>query len=122
MAQNVPIPEETSSPENAILQQAIKFIGEENFPKAKELLTGLLQTDQHNATYWVWLSAAMDTQKERLYCLQMAYKVDPTNAAARRGLILMGALEPDGSQTPFPMNHPRLWEHRLKLAEEKDKP
>lgn len=122
MAQKIPTPEETSSPETAILNQAIRLIGEQNFPKAKELLTGLLQTDQHNATYWVWLSAAMDTQKERLYCLQMAYKVDPANPAARRGLILMGALEPDGSQTPFPMNHPRLWEHRLKLAEDKDKP
>ncbi len=105
-----------------MLNQAIKFIGDEQYSKAKELLTGLLQTDQHNATYWVWLSAAMETQKERLYCLQMAYKVDPSNMAAQRGLILLGALNPADAQTPFPMNHPRPWELRLRLAEEKDKP
>jgi len=105
-----------------MLEQAIKFIGEEKFPQAKEMLTGLLQTDQNNATYWVWLSAAMETQKERLYCLQMAYKVDPANAAARRGLVLMGALSADDSLPPFPMNHPRPWETKLKLADEKPQP
>ncbi len=105
-----------------MLEQAIKFIGEGKFPQAKELLTNLLQTNQNNATYWVWMSAAMETQKERLYCLQMAYKADPANAAARRGLVLLGALNPDDAQMPFPMNHPRPWESKLKLDEEKDKP
>jgi tetratricopeptide (TPR) repeat protein len=120
MVQNTLPPE--NSPQDAMLEQAIKFIGEEKYPKAKELLTGLLQTDQNNASYWVWLSAAMETPKERLYCLQMAYRVDPTNAAARRGLILLGALNPDDAQAPFPMNHPRPWESRLRLADEKEKP
>ena len=105
-----------------MLEQAIKFIGEGKFPEAKELLTGLLQTDQNNATYWVWMSAAMETQKERLYCLQMAYKMDPANTAARRGLVLMGALSPDDSLPPFPMNHPRPWETKIKLEEEKSRP
>jgi tetratricopeptide (TPR) repeat protein len=105
-----------------MLEQAIKFIGEGKFPEAKELLTGLLHADQNNATYWVWMSAAMETQKERLYCLQMAYKMDPANTAARRGLVLMGALSPDDSLAPFPMNHPRPWEVKLKLADEKPQP
>ena len=102
-----------------MLEQAVRFIGEGNYPKAKELLTGLLKDDQNNVTYWVWMSAAMETQKERLYCLQMAYKMDPNNTAAQRGLVLMGALPPDESLTPFPMNHPRPWESKLKLADEK---
>ena len=105
-----------------MLEQAIKFIGEEKFPQAKELLTNLLRTDQNNVTYWVWMSAAMETQKERLYCLQMAYKIDPSNATARRGLTLMGALPPDESLSPFPMNHPRAWESKLRLADEVAKP
>lgn len=115
------IPPEISAQE-AMLQQAIKFIREGKYPEAKDLLTRLLRSDQNNATYWVWMSAAMETQKERLYCLQMAYKMDPANAAARRGLILMGALNPDESLAPFPMNHPRPWESKLKLADEKPKP
>lgn len=105
-----------------MLQHAIEAIRQENFPQARDILTKLLKADQNSPAYWVWMSAAMETQKERLYCLQAAYKLDPTDAAARRGLLLMGALPPDDSIQPFPMNHPRPWENKLKLADEKPKP
>jgi tetratricopeptide (TPR) repeat protein len=110
------------SQEDLMLEQAIESIRQGKFAQSKDLLTRLLRTDQNNATYWVWMSATMETQKERLYCLQMAYKIDPANAAARRGLIMMGALNPTESLTPFPMNHPRPWEAKIKLADEKPKP
>lgn len=105
-----------------MLQVAIEAIRQENFAQARDVLTKLLKADQNNPAYWVWMSAAMETPKERLYCLQTAYKLDPTDAAARRGLILMGALPPDDSIQPFPMNHPRPWENKLKLVDEKPKP
>lgn len=113
----------TSEPtaQERMLQHAIEAIRQEKFAQAKEILTKLLQADQNNPTYWIWLSAAMETQKERLYCLQTAYKLDPSDAAARRGLLLMGALPPDELITPFPMNHPRAWETKLKVAEEAPK-
>ncbi len=120
MVQNTLPPEDSAH--NPALEQAIRLIGDGKYAKAKEILTSLLQTDQNNATYWVWMSATMETQKERLYCLQMAYKMDPTNAAAQRGLVLLGALNPDEMTIPFPMNHARPWESRLRLAEEKDRP
>lgn len=115
------LPSEQSQ-EELMLEQAIESIRQGKFAPAKDLLTRLLRTDQNNAIYWVWMSATMDTHKERLYCLQMAYRMDPANAAARRGLILMGALNPDESLTPFPMNHPRPWEAKIKLADDKPKP
>jgi len=102
-----------------MLTQAVEDIRQGQFAKARDILTKLLRTDQNNATYWVWMSAAMETPKERLYCLQMANKTDPLNASARRGLILMGALTPDDTVQPFPMNHPRPWEAKVKLADEK---
>jgi tetratricopeptide (TPR) repeat protein len=110
------------SPQERMLQHAIEAIRQENFAQAREILTKLLKADQNNPAYWVWMSAAMETKKERLYCLQAAYKLDPTDVTARRGLILMGALPPDDSIQPFPMNHPRPWENKLKLADEKPKP
>jgi tetratricopeptide (TPR) repeat protein len=105
-----------------MLQQAIDAIRAEKFAQARDILKKLLYTDQQNPDYWVWMSAAMETQKERLYCLQSAYKLDPTNAAARRGLTLMGALPAGDVLQPFPMNHPRAWEAKLKLAEAKARP
>jgi tetratricopeptide (TPR) repeat protein len=109
------------SAEEMLFHQAIAFIEEGKNAEAREVLTRLLKTDQNNATYWVWLSAAMETSKERLYCLQTALRLDPENTAARRGLTLMGGLPPEEGLTPFPMNHPRPWELKLQLADEKPK-
>jgi tetratricopeptide (TPR) repeat protein len=81
-----------------------------------------LKTDQNNATYWVWMSATVETNRERIYCLQTALKFDPENASAKRGLILLGAIPPDESIEPFPLNRPRAWEEKLLLAHEQPQP
>ncbi|MGC8856062.1 MAG: tetratricopeptide repeat protein [Anaerolineae bacterium] len=104
--------------EDTMFQDAVDALREGNKARARELLTLLLKSDQQNATYWVWLSAAMETPKERAYCLQTALKLDPENAAAKRGLLLLGALPPDEHIPPFPLNHPRPWENELLLAHE----
>lgn len=108
--------------DDAIFQEAVDALREGNKTKARELLTGLLKTDQNNATYWIWMSAVVDTAKERIYCLQTALKLDPENATAKRGLVLHGALPADETVQPFPLNRPRAWEERLLLAHEKPKP
>src|SRR5512132_2316650 len=104
---------------DAVFQEAVEALRGGNKSRARELLTGLLKTDQNNATYWVWMSATVDTTKERIYCLQTAFKLDPQNEAAKRGLILHGALPPDETIQPFPVNRPRSWEEKLLLAHEK---
>jgi tetratricopeptide (TPR) repeat protein len=62
---------------------------------AKELLSRLLRSDSANAEYWVWMSAVVDTKRERIYCLESALKIDPTNRAALRGLVVLGARKPE---------------------------
>ena len=106
------------SGENTMLREVIDALRLGNQARARDLLTRLLKMDVKNPTYWVWLSAAVDTQKERLYCLQMALQADPQNAAAKRGLILLGALPPDDSVPPFPVNRARLWEEKLTIPQE----
>jgi tetratricopeptide (TPR) repeat protein len=106
------------SGENIMLREAIEALRLGDRVRARDLLTRLLKTDQNNVNYWLWLSATVDSQKERLYCLQTALKVDPENTAAKRGLILLGAIPPDDSIPPFPVNRPRLWEEKLELPKE----
>jgi len=108
--------------DDVIFQEAVDALRGGDKTRARELLTGLIKNDQSNVEYWIWLSAAMETSKERLYCLQTAFKLDPENATAKRGLILLGALPADETVQPFPMNRPRAWEERLLLAHEKPKP
>lgn len=106
-------------PGNTIFQDAVDALRHGDKPRAKEILTSLLRSDQNNPTYWIWLSAAVDSAKERIYCLQTALKLDPGNGTAKRGLILFGALTPNESVQPFPMNRTRAWEEKLLLVNEK---
>src|SRR5512143_933282 len=108
--------------DDVVFQEAVEALREGKKARARELLTGLLKTDQNNATYWVWMSATVDSPKERIYCLQTALKLDPENATAKRGLILLGALPPDENVQPFSLNRPRAWEQKLLLAHEVPKP
>ncbi len=104
---------------DTMFQDAVNALRRGDKKRAKELLTLLLKSDQNNSTYWVWLSASVDNTKERIYCLQTALKLNPENGTAKRGLILLGALAPDDSIQPFPMNRPRAWEEKLLLANER---
>jgi tetratricopeptide (TPR) repeat protein len=104
--------------EDTMLREAIEALRRGDRAHARDLLTRLLKTNQKNVQYWVWLSATVDTQKERLYCLQTAFQLDPQNAAAKRGLILLGGLPPDDSVPPFPVNRPRAWEQELAIPQE----
>lgn len=105
--------------EDTMFQDAVAALRKGDKPRAKELLTLLLKADQNNPTYWIWLSASVDNSKERIYCLQTALKLDPENKTAKRGLILLGALAPDAALQPFTVPHPRAWEEKLLLANEK---
>lgn len=104
--------------EDTLLTEAIELIRQGKKKQAKDILTRLLKTDQRNATYWVWMSVAVTTQKERLYALQTALKADPENEAAKRGLVLMGAMPLDTDVEPFPLIKPRLWEEQLEEDDE----
>ncbi|GAB4450367.1 MAG: hypothetical protein OHK0041_12280 [Anaerolineales bacterium] len=125
MADPTPVPSpsrEASGADDVLFQEAVDALRGGNKARARELLTGLLKDNQTNPEYWTWLSAAMETPKERMYCLQTALKLDPAHVAAKRGLILLGALPPDESVQPFSMPRTRAWEETLLLAHERPKP
>lgn len=107
--------------DDSTFQEAVEALRQKNKAKAKELLTKLLKNEQNNVQYWIWLSAAVETTKEQIYCLQTALRLDPENSIAKRGLILLGALPPDESVQPFPLNRPRLWDEQLALATDQPK-
>ncbi|GAB4503889.1 MAG: hypothetical protein Fur0043_08820 [Anaerolineales bacterium] len=107
--------------DDTAFQEAVEALRAKDRSKAKDLLTQLLKSDQNNAQYWIWLSAAVESPKEQIYCLQTALRLDPENATAKRGLILLGALPADESVPPFPLNRPRLWDEKLALATDQPK-
>ncbi|MFZ6028403.1 MAG: tetratricopeptide repeat protein [Chloroflexota bacterium] len=84
-----------------MFQEAVNAVRQGQRARAKDLLSRLLRSEQKNAEYWIWMSAVVDTPNERQYCLQTALKLEPNHPAAKRGLIMLGAL-PGDDVAPVP--------------------
>lgn len=88
--------------DDVMLQEAIDAIKQGQRRRARDLLTRLLRADQQSPVYWLWMSSVVDTVKEQIYCLQQVQRFDPENAAAKRGLALVGALSSERTVSPMP--------------------
>ncbi|HKJ27331.1 MAG TPA: hypothetical protein VJ965_06820, partial [Anaerolineales bacterium] len=95
--------------EDRILQEAIKAIENGQRARARDLLTRLLRQDQTEVSYWLYMSAVVDTQKERNFCLENALKFDPENETAMRGLVMSGGKPFDSNVVSLrPLNERKL--------------
>ncbi|MFN2236901.1 MAG: tetratricopeptide repeat protein, partial [Anaerolineales bacterium] len=83
-----------------IFQEAKESILQGQHERGKDILTRLLNTYEDDPELWLLMSSVVDTQKERIYCLQTVLKFDPENSMARQGLTLLGALQPDETIQP----------------------
>ena len=88
--------------ENVMFQEAIDAVRQGQRHRAHDLLTRLLRADQSNPEYWLWMSSVVDTVKERTYCLQMVLRLDPGNATASQGLVLLGVTPAAMTLAPVP--------------------
>ena len=89
-------------PEDVMLREAMEAVRMGQRARAQDLLTRLLRADQSNPVYWLWMSSVVDTSKEQIYCLQTVLRLEPGNRAARQGLVLIGAAQPDENVVPRP--------------------
>jgi tetratricopeptide (TPR) repeat protein len=99
---------------------ALEAINQGQTTRARDLFTRLLRSDSSKAEYWLWMSTLVDTNQERIYCLESALRVDPDNEAAKRGLIILGARQADKDVTPAPLIR-RHWEKELENVAEPPK-
>lgn len=72
------------------LSEAKSAIQHGDLQRARVLLTGLVKTERDNPEVWLWLSAVVDTHKERKACLEQALKFDPHLEVAQRALASLG--------------------------------
>lgn len=84
-----------STPEEAMFDEALSAVRSGDRARARDLFTRLLKTRQDNPEYWIWMSAVVETNKERVFCLKEVLRIDPRNATALRGLAMAGAMPPD---------------------------
>jgi len=76
---------------NNSLQEGMKALRAGEKGRAKLLFLEALRQDRDNIQAWLWLSGAVETDKERIVCLKEVLRIDPSQSAALRGLEKLGA-------------------------------
>ncbi|MBN2044325.1 MAG: tetratricopeptide repeat protein [Anaerolineales bacterium] len=85
--------------DDRILQEAIEAIENGQRARARDLLTRILRKEPARTDCWLYMSAVVETTKERTFCLENALKYDPKNTTALQGLVMLGKLPPDENIT-----------------------
>ncbi|MDR3577696.1 MAG: tetratricopeptide repeat protein [Anaerolineaceae bacterium] len=105
-----------------MFQEALAAINQGERSRARDLFTRLLKINSNNYQYWLWMSTVVDSIRERTYCLKEVMRIDPQNQAARRGLIMIGAMPRDESLVvPFNLQK-RHWDVPKIAGSEESKP
>lgn len=72
-----------------LLRESIAAIKGGNRQQARRLLDQASQINGSDARVWIWLSATTDEVQEQRSFLERAVAADPSNATARRGLVML---------------------------------
>jgi membrane protein YdbS with pleckstrin-like domain len=86
---------------NELTQKGIGAIKAGDKSTGRLLLRSALQQNDRDVQAWLWLSAVVETNQEKIECLQQVLRLDPDNQAAAKGiaqLIARGAASIQSSQ------------------------
>jgi len=72
-----------------LIQDGIIAVKNGNLSLAKKLLDQAALIDSTDPRIWIWLSATTEDLQERRDYLERAVALDPSNAAAKRGLLMV---------------------------------
>lgn len=96
------------------IQEGIIAVKNGNLTLAKKLLDQAAIVNDTDPRIWIWMSATTSDLSERKACLERAVALDPSNATAKRGLLLIteqldkSRLMPEGAAySPLPEPTPQ---------------
>jgi hypothetical protein len=76
---------------NELTQRGITALKSGDRVTARKLLAGAIQQDANDIVAWLWLTATVDNDEDRIACLEQVLKIDPNNQVAERGLAQIQA-------------------------------
>lgn len=83
----------------------------------RDKLMQVIEQDQMHEQAWLWLSAAVETNEDRIVCLENVLTINPANEVARRGLQkLQKTASPPAPEPAPPPPSPAIPEPPLPLA------
>ena len=72
--------------QSSYFEQAIAAVRAGRKTEARALLQTILAADPSHEDAWLWMSAVVDSDAQRAECLRRVLRINPHNAAARKGL------------------------------------
>jgi len=69
-----------------LLRQGIAAAKAGQNRRARDLLTQVIDRDEHNEQAWLWLSSVVESLDDRRLCLEQVLAINPGNVHARAGL------------------------------------
>lgn len=72
-----------------LLRRGIEAAKAGQVAQAHSLLKQVVEQEPRNEKAWLWLSGVVETDEQRLVCLQNALAINPHNMAAKRGLAAL---------------------------------
>lgn len=78
-------------PLQTFVQQAIAAIKDGQRDAARRLLAQAIEEDARDVNAWLWLTEVVDSDQERLECLQQVLELDPQHKQAQRAAQLLQA-------------------------------
>lgn len=101
--------------EEHLFQEAREAVKRNELEQARSLLARLLKINRSNLDYWLWMSAVVETRKERVFCLKEVLRLDPGNLLAIRGLRLADENIADPAPPPGILEQMQEWKTSLEL-------
>lgn len=76
---------------NQLTQDGITALRAGDKARAQQLFVAALQDDGDDLQAWLWLSGAVESDSDRLECLEQVLRIDPTHALAYKGVAQLRA-------------------------------
>lgn len=85
-----------------LLEKGIRAAKAGRVHEALALLRQVIERQPRNQTAWLWLSEVVETDEERIVCLETVLAINPENKAAQRGLSILRRRSPITKPLPKP--------------------
>jgi ABC-type dipeptide/oligopeptide/nickel transport system permease component len=76
---------------DSLLEQGIEAARTGQHERARVLLAQVLQKEPNSDQAWLWLSAAVEDDRQKLYCLRRAQRINPNRAAVAQAIRSLSA-------------------------------
>jgi thioredoxin-like negative regulator of GroEL len=90
------------------LNQAIAAAQSGRKAEARRLLEAVLDADERNEQAWLWLSNVVESNEERVICLENMLTINPDNDIARQALTVLQVETASSSQVAGVSRPPAL--------------